>query len=90
MAIVKTVKVRCPITKGNGLGCMVINADDLTSDQEQYDPDELRNAISKLDPDNNDHWTTTGKPQTDALSDIIGRRIKSKERDEAWRKMNAQ
>lgn len=45
---------------------------------------EVVSAISKLIPDNEDHWTTSGKPQTGALSEVVGKDVNAELRDRAF------
>lgn len=45
---------------------------------------EVVAAISKLSPDNDDHWTTSGKPQTGALSEVVGKAVNADLRDKAF------
>lgn len=47
-------------------------------------------AISKLSPDNENHWTASGKPQTGALSEIVGKAVSASMRDKAWAKVQAE
>jgi hypothetical protein len=47
-------------------------------------PDTLATAIALLDPANVDHFTSTGKPQIDALETLLGHKVTAAERDEAW------
>lgn len=44
----------------------------------------LVEAIALLDVDNADAFTSDGKPTTDALAAIVGRKVSAAERDEAW------
>lgn len=41
-------------------------------------------AMAQLEPDNPDHFTTTGKPQVDVLGALLGEPISAAERDAAW------
>jgi hypothetical protein len=41
-------------------------------------------AVAKLDPDNKEHFTTGNKPQTAALSLLMGKTISAAERDALW------
>ena len=50
----------------------------------------LRDAIAQLDPSNTDHFTSSNKPQCDALETLMGRPVKAAERDEAWAEYQAQ
>jgi len=53
-------------------------------DMPQDEKDErIRKATLELDPDNEDHFTKSGKPQVDALSSVLGFRITSEDRDRA-------
>ena len=49
--------------------------------------DELHQAIrdvaDRLDPDNEAHYTVTGKPECQALSEILGYHVTATERDQA-------
>jgi len=44
----------------------------------------LEQAFAQLQPDNKDHFTSTGLPQLDVLEKLIGRKVTSAERGEAW------
>jgi hypothetical protein len=44
----------------------------------------LLEAIAQLDPENGEHYTATGKPKADALSELLGREVSAAERDEAF------
>ncbi|PTP90089.1 MULTISPECIES: HI1506-related protein [Vibrio] len=44
----------------------------------------LIDAIQLLDPSNTEHFTTSGKPQVDALSELMGVKVSATERDQAW------
>lgn len=44
----------------------------------------LLNAIAQLDPNNDEHYTKSGKPQTEALEALVDRSITAAERDQAW------
>lgn len=41
-------------------------------------------AAEMLDPENSDHFTTTGLPQVKALEALLGYYITAEERDTAW------
>ncbi|WP_087022416.1 HI1506-related protein [Thaumasiovibrio subtropicus] len=45
---------------------------------------KIETAITQLDPNNPNHFTNSGKPQTDILSQLVGRRVSAAERDQAW------
>lgn len=47
-------------------------------------PNTLIEAITLLDPSNSDHFTTSGKPKTECLSELMKRSVSASERDEAW------
>jgi len=47
-------------------------------------PASLIEAIKRLNPDEKKHFTSAGKPQTDILSELMGRSVSAAERDEAW------
>ena len=60
-------------------------------DQWQYIPSNLdadslsvADAIAQLDSEDSSLWTSQGKPQVDALENVLGRDVTAKERDEAW------
>lgn len=44
----------------------------------------LASAIARLDPENPDHFTSSNKPQVDALTQLLGWPVTAAERDEAW------
>ena len=41
-------------------------------------------AVALLDPDNEEHFTRAGKPNAKVLSELMGREVKSAERDTFW------
>jgi hypothetical protein len=43
----------------------------------------IRDAADRLDPDNEAHYTVTGKPECQALSEILGYHVTATERDQA-------
>ncbi|MCR9487228.1 HI1506-related protein [Vibrio alginolyticus] len=47
-------------------------------------PGSLVEAIQRLDPSNTEHFTTSGKPTTEALSELMQTKVSAAERDEAW------
>lgn len=44
----------------------------------------LEQAFAQLQPDNKEHFTGTGLPQLDALERLVGHKVTSAERAEAW------
>lgn len=46
--------------------------------------DQICDAIEKLDPDNSEQWTNSGKPQVREVEAILGFDISAAERDQAW------
>lgn len=46
--------------------------------------DDVIAAIQQLDPNNPEHYTKSGKPQTDALSELLGREVTARLRDKAF------
>ena len=56
--------------------------------QAPTDPAERIEAIAKaietLDPENEEHWTGSGKPNVASLEAVLGWDISAAERDEAW------
>lgn len=44
----------------------------------------IAEAIMQLDPNNEAHFTKSGKPELKALSTILGRNVTGSERDDAW------
>ncbi|MGF1775898.1 HI1506-related protein [Vibrio nomapromontoriensis] len=50
----------------------------------------LIEAIKQLDPSNNQHFTSSGKPQVDALAERVGQKVSASERDAAWEAMQSQ
>ncbi len=36
---------------------------------------KIKDALNKLDPKNNDHWTSDGSPRLDVLKDILGKSV---------------
>ncbi len=55
----------------------------------EVDIDEAIDAIAHLDPDDNDCWTKTGKPQVGPLEDYLGYDISAADRDAAWEQYQA-
>lgn len=47
-------------------------------------PANLVEAIQRLDPSNTEHFTTSGKPTTEALSELMQTKVSAAQRDEAW------
>jgi hypothetical protein len=45
---------------------------------------DLTEAIGLLSPDDKTHFTTSGKPQTDALTQLMGGPVSASQRDAAW------
>lgn len=41
-------------------------------------------AILELEDDNPAHWTEEGKPDSNALSSVLGGDVKAKQRDKVW------
>ncbi|HHF3031882.1 TPA: HI1506-related protein [Vibrio diabolicus] len=52
-------------------------------------PANLVEAIQRLDPSNTEHFTTSGKPATEALSELMQTKVSAAERDEAWETFQA-
>lgn len=50
----------------------------------------LAEAFALLDPSNADHFTSSGKPQLEALSKLVGRPVNGAERDTAFAEYKAQ
>lgn len=48
----------------------------------------IKDAISKLEPDNKKHWTEDNKPDAKALSKTAGAAISADERDAVWALIN--
>lgn len=44
----------------------------------------LEQAFAQLQPDNKEHFTGNGLPQLDALEKLVGHKVTSVERTEAW------
>jgi hypothetical protein len=45
----------------------------------------LATAIPRLNPTDPSQWTRDGRPRTEALAAIIGRRVSANERNRIWR-----
>lgn len=45
---------------------------------------DLVAMIGRLDPENPDHYTKSGKPEVKALSKLAGRAVSGADRDTAW------
>lgn len=52
-------------------------------------PANLVEAIQRLDPSSTEHFTTSGKPTTEALSELMQTKVSAAERDEAWEAFQA-
>lgn len=52
-------------------------------------PTSLVDAIKRLNPDDKNHFTNSGKPQTDALSTLMEAPVSAVERDSAWDEFKA-
>lgn len=52
-------------------------------------PNCLVEAIALLSPDNSEHFTSSGKPTTEALSELMQTKVSAAERDEAWEQYQA-
>ncbi|WP_065204251.1 HI1506-related protein [Shewanella woodyi] len=46
-------------------------------------------AVAKLEPDNKAHFTGSGKPQCEALSELMGKPVSASERDLWWTEFQA-
>lgn len=62
------------------------NGDPSLTSQDTTAPEPLSfaEAIAKLDKANNEHFTSSGKPQCSALEALIGQPISAAERDAQW------
>lgn len=58
------------VSDGDSDGSVDTDVDDL--DPEVSLENDLRVALSQLDSDNNDHWTSTGLPAIDAVESFLG------------------
>lgn len=45
---------------------------------------EIMAAIARLDPENQAHFTSSNKPQVEALTQLLGKPVTAAERDDAW------
>lgn len=50
----------------------------------EVDIEQVISAIASLDLDDPDHFTTAGKPRTDALEEILGKPVSAALRDKAF------
>ncbi len=50
----------------------------------------VQGAIFQLESDNPAHWTKGGKPEINALSAILERKVTASERDDAWNVLNSE
>ena len=68
------------------------DTDDAGAGSQQTDRKALlAGAIAALEPDNDDHWTSTGKPEIRALGAVSGLEgISAAERDAAWAAVQAE
>ena len=67
------------------IGKAVLAADaDKTANVEQ-----VIGAISALDMDNKEHFTTDGKPKVDAIEELLGMEVSGEMRDQAWAEFEA-
>ena len=63
----------------------VITAPAITDDRLE----ELQDAISELDHENDAHFTESGLPEVAALKEITQSKVTAAERDAAWKAYNA-
>ena len=64
---------------------------DKVEDSQEYEvncDDPVTTAILSMDRNDKALWTRSGKPRTSVLRKILGRTIRSKERDDAWNNIN--
>lgn len=68
-----------------------LNADDLVdiTDAAVAEAMGLKDAISALEQDNPDHFTESGKPDLNHLSDLLNRRVTRKEVEQTMKEMEA-
>jgi len=63
------------------------------STKQPDDPDArrvaIKTAIEQLDLSDPTHVTEDGKPDATVLSDLLGRRVSARERDDAWAEMES-
>ena len=52
-------------------------------------PLSFAEAVAKLAPDNKEHFTSGNKPQTAALTQLMGKQISAAERDALWQSYQA-
>ncbi|WP_407546546.1 HI1506-related protein [Vibrio parahaemolyticus] len=50
----------------------------------------VQGAMFQLESDNPAHWTKGGKPEINALSAILERKVTAAERDDAWNVLNSE
>ena len=62
--------------------------DELLKTQKGTLNDAIRTAIDGLDPDNPDHFTTTGKPKVKAIEQIINEAVSADSVKAVWDEMN--
>ncbi len=46
----------------------------------------IATAIPRLDPTDPSLWTRDGRPRTETLSSLLGRRVSARERDQSWQR----
>ena len=56
---------------------------------DKQNPLTIHQAIRDMDPDDALAWTKSGKPRCSALHAALGFRVSAKERDAAWKEVNA-
>lgn len=50
----------------------------------------IKRAISKLDVNDSDLWTSKNVPTTEAIESVLGVPVSASERNEAWKQMQAE
>lgn len=49
---------------------------------------DIKTALSRLDPENEAHWTSDGLPRVEAVSELVGQPVTRKEITTAWPEFN--
>lgn len=79
-----TAKSLLPQTNQGGNTQGPLGSGALSDTVKKDDALTLEQAFALLQPDNKEHFTGTGLPQLDALEQLVGHKVTSAERNEAW------
>lgn len=92
--MIETIAIRVEPCRGNEQGRLLINADDFIEGMVVWEDtpvtltDRLVEVMRAMDRNDPTLWTSTGKPKTDVLGELVGEDVSGKDRDEAWARAN--